>query len=92
MDNDGPVSRVSLPLLNLSDEVDEARACPGHRVLQPVCVLELLHIERGAVLGVHQLELPQDIVGELGGGTQDDLQFAVLLCPSLWPVAMTLGL
>ena len=89
MDNDGPISRAPLPLLDLADEVDESGAGGRHGVLRPVCVLELLHVERGAVVGVHQLELPQSIVGEVGGFAGDDLQFVVLLRPRLRPVAVT---
>ena len=92
MDNDGFVPRIPLPFLDLTNEIDETGARRRHRLLGPVRVLELLHVERGAVMSVDQLELPQNIVSEVCGFAGDDLQLPVRLCSGLGPVAMTFGL
>ena len=65
VDNDGFVPRIPLPFLDLTNEIDETGARRRHRLLGPVRVLELLHVERGAVMSVNQLELPQNIVSEV---------------------------
>ena len=92
MDNDRSVPRARLPLLHLPNEINESRARGRHWLLRPVRVLELLHIEGGAVTRVDHLELPEGVVGVVGGLVEDDLQFAILLGSSHWPVTVALDL
>ena len=86
------VSRAPLPLLDLSNQVNEPRASVRHPVLWPVCVLELFHWQRRPILHVHQFELPQGVVRVFGGVVEDHLQLSILISTTQGPVAVALDL
>jgi len=86
------VSRAPLPLLDLSNQVNEPRASVRHPVLWPIRVLELFHWQRRPILHVHQFELPQGVVRVFRGVVEDHLQLPILISTTQGPVAVALDL